>query len=102
LPLAVPALRLERYLLGFLLLSFPIQQLWVAFGPRQQSFLLNFLLALSSTALLVVPLWHLLQRRLFLPDADDPRFGFASTQPLVRLSRRAIAARRSRPTSTTP
>ena len=93
LPLAVPALRLERYLLGFLLLSFPIQQLWVAFGPRQQSFLLNFLLALSSTALLVVPLWHLLQRRLFLPDADDPRFGFASTQPLVRLSRRAIAAR---------
>jgi peptidoglycan/LPS O-acetylase OafA/YrhL len=91
LPLTAQALRLERYLLGFLLFSFPVQQLWIAFGFRQQSFLVNFLLALPSTALLVIPLWHLLQHRFFDPAAADPRFGELARQPLLPLSRRALA-----------
>jgi hypothetical protein len=91
LPLTAQALRLERYLLGFLLFSFPVQQLWIAFGVRQQSFLVNFLLALPSTALLAVPLWHLLQHRFFEPAAADPRFGELASQPLLPMSRRALA-----------
>jgi peptidoglycan/LPS O-acetylase OafA/YrhL len=91
LPLTAQALRLERYLLGFLLFSFPVQQLWIAFGFRQQSFLLNFLLALPSTALLTVPLWHLLQHRFFDPAAADPRFGELASRPLLPMSRRALA-----------
>jgi hypothetical protein len=76
-----------------LLFSFPVQQLWIAFGPRQQPFLLNFLLAVPSTMLLVLLAWHGLQRRLFLPAVDDPRFGEAARQPLMPLSRRQLVAR---------
>lgn len=90
LPLVEPALRLERYLLGFLLFSFPIQQLWITFGPRQQSFILNFLLSVPTTAVLAILVWHGLQRRLFRAGADDPRFVGASGQPLMRFSGRAI------------
>ncbi len=92
LPLPGQALRMERYLVGLLLFSFPVQQLWIAFGPRQQSFLLNFLLALPSTMILVLLAWHGLQRRLFQPAVDDPRFGEAARQPLVILSRRQLVA----------
>jgi peptidoglycan/LPS O-acetylase OafA/YrhL len=93
LPFSSQSLRMERYLLGFLLFSFPIQQLWIAFGPRQQSFLTNLFLAVPTISLLVLVIWHGLQKRIFLPAADDPRFGDAAQQPLVPLSRRQITER---------
>lgn len=63
LPLPRPGLG-QQYLIGLLLIGFPVQQAAVALGSDQQSFVVNLAVSLPVALLLAVLSWHLIEARL--------------------------------------
>lgn len=62
-PFPTASIILRKYCSGILLLSFPVQQFWVAVGPRQQGFIENLMLSFPLTCLLAVLFWYTLDAR---------------------------------------
>lgn len=78
LPLAAPASALHKYLAGFILFAYPVQQLVIASRLVGDSVFADFAVSLPVAATLAVLTWHLVQRRLvdraggLVPDGDAP------------------------------
>lgn len=64
LPLSGVAQAARPYLWGVFLMSFPLQQLAIERGPRNQTFLVNFAIAIPATLAVAVAWWWLIGRRL--------------------------------------
>lgn len=93
--------RLRPYLTGLFLYSFPIQQLVIALGPREQDGLTNLLLAFPLILALAAASSWLLEKRLLLPHQKVQVAALAAdTRMDVRKLRRSLPSqlRQSVPT----